>query len=111
MTGLLIATHDQAVHAIREHLNRPDTNQLLRGVVFRVLDIHHAELPEQGCRPWTDCGTCFGQGRFECTDDGVNTHTHHCHCQCPWCVGCEESLCRGACPTVAAIAERLDLTS
>ncbi|MCX5066931.1 hypothetical protein OOJ91_13850 [Micromonospora lupini] len=104
MTDLLIASHDQAVHAIREHLNRPDVDELLRGVVLRVLDVHPSYASPTG-RPDPDCPTCEGRGWFATEE----SDREHCHCRCPWCSGCEEPLCFGPCPTVQVIAERLDL--
>ncbi|MBM7083619.1 hypothetical protein [Micromonospora humidisoli] len=108
---VLIATHDQAVHAIRQRLERPGTDQLLRGVVLRVLDIHQPYHSKTNA-PDPDCGGCDGGGFIDSEpEDGGPPVRRHCHCSCPWCTGCEEPLCRGVCPTVAAIAERLDLTS
>lgn len=115
MTGPLIATHDQAVHAIAERINQPGTDQLLRGVILAVLPIH-ASLPSPTGRPNPDCWSCHGRGWVEgerTACDGLLTRAvttrEHCHCRCPWCSGCEEPLCDGPCPTVEAIAERLDL--
>ncbi|PZF98533.1 hypothetical protein [Micromonospora deserti] len=106
MTGLLIATHDQAVHAIREHVRRPGVDELLRGVVLRVLDVHSSDPSSTG-RPDPDCFGCQGRGWFDAPHGG----REHCHCRCPWCLGCEEPLCFGPCPTVEVIVERLDLTA
>lgn len=108
MTDLLIATHDQAVHAIREHLNRPGTDQLLRGVVFCVLEVHPSYPSPWGPGPNPDCEACQGAGSFFVPDSG-QVEPEHCHCRCPWCAGCDEPLCSGPCPTVKAIAMRLDL--
>lgn len=115
MNELLIATHDQAMHAIAERLEQPGTDQLLRGVVLAVLVIHHS-FPSPTGRPDADCPTCEGRGWFEgerTVCDGLLARTEatreHCHCRCPWCSGCEEPVCEGPCPTVEAIAERLDL--
>lgn len=105
MTDLvLIATHDQAMHAIAERLEQPGTDELLRGVVLKVLVIHHS-FPSPTGRPDADCPTCEGRGWFK----SERVEREHCHCRCPWCSGCEEPLCEGPCPTVEAIAERLDL--
>ncbi len=104
MNDVLIASHDQAVHAIRAHVNQPGTDELLRGVVLRVLDVHSSYTsPWNGPNP--DCESCKGRGWFAT----ANADREHCHCRCPWCSGCDEPLCRGACPTVEAIAQRLDL--
>ena len=104
MSSLLIATHDQALHAIAERLEQPGTDELLRGVVLAVLVIHHS-LPSPTGRPDADCASCEGKGWFPAPSGG----REHCHCRCPWCVGCEEPVCEGPCPTVEAIAQRLDL--
>ncbi|MET7949240.1 hypothetical protein [Micromonospora sp. NPDC005324] len=102
MSDLLIASHDQAVHAIREYVNRDGVDELLRGVILRVLDVHPADPSATG-RPDPDC-SCEGRGwRL------IGGGREHCHCRCPWCLGCEEPLCFGPCPTVEVIAERLDL--
>ena len=107
MNALLIATHDQAVHAVREHLERPGTDQLLRGVVLSVLSIHASYSSPWGSGPNPDCESCQGRGWFATSD----VEREHCHCRCPWCAGCDEPLCVGPCPTVQAIADRLDLTA
>lgn len=111
----LIATHDQALHAIRERLEQPGTDELLRGVVLRILSIH-ASVPPEATDPRPDCWSCGGKGWVEAERtvcDGLLARTEatreHCHCRCPWCSGCDEPLCDGPCPTVEAIAERLDL--
>ncbi|SCL32105.1 hypothetical protein GA0070616_4388 [Micromonospora nigra] len=104
MTGLLIASHDHAVHAIRERLEQPGTDELLRGVVLAVLPVH-ASYPSSTGRPDPDCPSCEGRGWFTTEE----RDREHCHCRCPWCTGCEEPLCAGPCPTVGAIAGRLDL--
>ncbi|MEV6798523.1 hypothetical protein AB0M91_09265 [Micromonospora rifamycinica] len=104
--AVLIASHDQAVYAIRQHLERPGTNELLRGVVLAVLPIHASYPSPWGAGPNPDCESCEGRGWFA-TEEVAR---EHCHCRCPWCGGCDEPLCGGPCSTVAAIAGRLDLT-
>ncbi|MEU4781054.1 hypothetical protein [Micromonospora sp. NPDC023633] len=106
MNDLLIATHDQALHAIHQRLEQPGTDELLRGVVLAVLPIHASDPSATG-RPDPDCFACEGRGWFDAPSGG----REHCHCRCPWCLGCEEPLCEGPCPTVEAIAGRLDLTT
>ncbi|MGW5556882.1 hypothetical protein ACWER9_06620 [Micromonospora sp. NPDC003944] len=115
MTDLLIASHDQAVHAIREHVNQDGVDELLRGVVLTVVEVHPS-YPSPTGKPEPDCWSCEGKGWFEregTVCDGllarVEMVREHCHCRCPWCSGCDEPLCDGPCPTVEAIAHRLDL--
>ncbi|MGW3608967.1 hypothetical protein ACWD6N_03610 [Micromonospora sp. NPDC005163] len=111
MNGLLIATHDQAVDAIIERLPQLAMHLMVRDALAGVLEIHRAE-PSETNRPNPECGSCEGIGWIEYAEveDGP-TVREHCHCRCPWCVGCEEPLCTGPCPTVEAIAEALGLLS
>ncbi|WP_431976154.1 hypothetical protein [Micromonospora haikouensis] len=107
MTDLLIATHDQALHAIREHVDQPDVAPVLRAVVIGVVDVHPAH-PPMTRTPDPDCWSCNGSGWVDgVTEDGGGRQ--HCHCVCPWCLGCDEPLCTGPCETVAAVAEALGL--
>lgn len=108
MNELLIATQDQALHAIAHHIGQPGTDPALTATVNAVLAVHFIDPPEDGGKPWTDCRDCGGSGVVVHVDeDGVATR--HCHCQCPWCAGCDEALCAGLCPTVEAIARALRL--
>ncbi|MBM0275120.1 hypothetical protein [Micromonospora tarensis] len=105
MTDLLIATHDQALHAIREHVTQPGVDPLLRAVVIGVIDCHPANPPTK-LTPDPDCWGCDGAGWIVSWTDGSR---EHCHCACPWCAGCDDPLCEGPCETVQAIAEALGL--
>jgi hypothetical protein len=105
---LLIATHDQALHAIRQYIDRPDIDPILRAVVAGVVDCHPAHPPTTRT-PDPDCWGCSGAGWIDCpTEDGGR---QHCHCTCPWCAGCDDPLCAGPCETVAAIVEALRLAA
>lgn len=106
MTPLI--THDQVEHAIVQALAGDGVAQVVRDIVLPVLTIHRAEPPES-MRPVVDCLTCHGLGVVEIENDDADFSLEHCHCVCPWCSGCEEPLCLGACPTVAAIAKGLGL--
>lgn len=109
MNGLLIVTQEQALAAIRHHhISQPGVDPALTATVNAVLAVHRIDPPEDGGKPWADCPECGGSGTVvHVSEDGVATR--HCHCQCPWCAGCEESLCGGPCPTVVAIARALGL--
>lgn len=105
---LLIATQDQALHAIRQHVDQPGADPALTALVHAVLAVHAIDPPEDGGKPWTDCVECGGSGVVvHISEDGVATR--HCHRQCPWCAGCDEALCSGPCPTVTAMARALGL--
>ncbi|WFE41932.1 hypothetical protein [Micromonospora sp. WMMD998] len=103
MSGALVASHDQALHAIGERLEQPGTDPLLRTVVAGVITLHLA-LPSPTGRPNPDCEDCHGTGQHKQFGLAV-----HCHCRCPWCTGCDEPVCGGPCPTVEVIADRLGL--
>ena len=108
MTDLLIATQDQALHALRAHVDQPGIDPTLTALVHAVAAVHRIDPPEDGGKPWADCQDCGGSGVVvHISEDGVATR--HCHCQCPWCAGCDEALCGGLCPTVAAMARALGL--
>ncbi|MFG3709499.1 hypothetical protein [Micromonospora sp. NPDC047730] len=108
MNGLLIVTQEQAMAAIRDHIGQPGIDPALTATVNAVLAVHRIDPPEDGGKPWADCQECGGSGVVvHISDEGVASR--HCHCQCPWCAGCDEALCAGPCPTVAAIARALGL--
>lgn len=107
MTGLLIATHDQACHAALEHVAAPGTDPALQAVVAAVVPLHYITLPPNGLRPDPDCIGCHGTGAVT----GPDGEPEHCHCRCPWCAGCDEPVCAGPCPTVAAVVGALGLTA
>lgn len=108
MNALLIATHEQACHAILEHAAAPGVDPTLRAVIAAVAPLHYVVLPDPPMRPHPDCWTCHGLGVVEVPAE-AGGGTEHCHCRCPWCAGCDEPLCWGPCPTVHAIAEALGL--
>ncbi|MFI1195500.1 hypothetical protein ACH4T9_19895 [Micromonospora sp. NPDC020750] len=105
MTALLIATHDQALHAIGERTAQPGTDPLLVSVVAAAMTAHRS-YPSPTNRPDPDCFTCHGLGRYQ--PDGA-AEPLHCHCRCPWCGSCEQPLCEGPCETVAVIGAALGI--
>jgi len=108
VTSVLIVTQEQAIAAIRHHIGQPGIDPALTALVNGVLAVHRIDPPEDGGKPWADCQECGGSGTVvHISEDGVASR--HCHCQCPWGAGCDEELCRGLCPTVAAIARALGL--
>lgn len=110
LPDVLIATHDQAQHAIGEALiDRLRAGDQLASALTSVQTVHIA-LPDPTGRPDPDCPGCEGTGTLVYQDDdGGEESGDHCHCRCPWCAGCHEPVCEGPCETIATIAEALGL--
>lgn len=104
--NLDVLTHDGAVSALHRYAAG---DARLTAVVGAITLVHTVERPEHGRRPDPDCIDCLGSGIAEYASLDDTVIRRHCCCRCPWCVGCDNPVCEGPCPTVIAVGAALGI--